>query len=104
MCDNCFSELCTRRVSNVSEQAVQRQTEKAEVSNGVRVAPSVRPEALNDDEAEESSDSEEDSEALENSAANISIEDEKPTFYAEVPAGESEPEATATSETVSNGN
>ena len=88
----------------MSEQATQRQAERVEVSNGVKVAPSVRPVAFNDDEAEESSDSEEDSEALENSAANISIEDEKPTFYAEVPAGESEPAATTTSETVSNGN
>ena len=99
VCDTCFTDLCSRRVSSAPGPQEQLYDHPKPVdANGSVTAVSAAVPAddvsvEDNDVAAESSDSDEDSaDPLENATANISIEDEKPIFYAEVPA---EPAATS---------
>jgi hypothetical protein len=93
VCDTCFGELCQRRVSSAPDAASQTEILKSVDANGS--SGEAEPVTITTDDvsvednnaAAESSDSDEDSaDQLENATANISIEDEKPIFYSEVPA------------------
>ena len=92
VCDACFTELCQRRVSgSASEQAYD--VPKPVDGNGKHLepAPIPAPDAGAGADAEdgaagaETSDSDEDSaDPLESATADLSVEDQKPIFYAEM--------------------
>ena len=91
VCDGCFADLCQRRVSagpaTLSEQAYD--VPKPVATNGAAAtgaSDETNNIADNSEAAAESSDSDEDStDPLENATSSLSVEDEKPIFYAQVP-------------------
>lgn len=91
VCDTCFTELCKRRVSAAPDPGPgDESTSPASANGSAAVAASVPIDDVSVEEhdiAAESSDSDDESaDPLENATANLSVEDEKPIFYAEVPA------------------